>query len=171
LISGGLFVWLESSSASNGAAAGVTTTAQARVTTTTSAAVTPQTFAVTGTATTLKSTITATRQEGSHKIVRMTQQGVIAGGITGLYTNEEILTLSTDSSGTLSGKITCTCTVAGKSGTLMWVYTGTQAADGSFQGQFFDLQGTGDLARLHGQGMFQGQEDHLTYSSELHFDF
>jgi hypothetical protein len=162
LISGGLFVWLESSSASNGAAAGVTTTAQARVTTTTSAAVTPQTFAVTGTATTLKSTITATRQEGSHKIVRMTQQGVIAGGITGLYTNEEILTLSTDSSGTLSGKITCT---------LMWVYTGTQAADGSFQGQFFDLQGTGDLARLHGQGMFQGQEDHLTYSSELHFDF
>jgi len=52
----------------------------------------------------------------------------------------------------------------------MWSFTGTQAADGSFQGQFFDLQGTGDLAKLHGQGTFQGQGDDLTYSSQLHFD-
>jgi hypothetical protein len=43
------------------------------------------------------------------------------------------------------------------------------ATTGSFQGQVFDFHGTGDLARLNGQGTFQGQGDHLTYSCELHF--
>src|SRR5205085_1438072 len=74
-----------------------------------------------------------------------------------------------DNTSSFSGKSTCICTVSGKSGTLKWSYTGTQAADGSFQGQFFDLQGTGDLARLHGQGGFQGKGSDGTYSSQLYF--
>ena len=172
LIGGGVFAWLEYAAASNGAPASVTTTAtaQAHASATVSAVATLQPFPAHGSATTLKSTTTATKPEGSNKIVSQTQQGVITGDIMGSYTNEETLTLAADNSGTFSGTITCRCTVSGKSGTLMWSYTGTQAADGSFQGQVFDFQGTGDLARLHGQGVFQGQGNHLTYSCELHFE-
>ncbi len=165
LIGGGVFAWLAYASASNAA------TARAHASATASAAAaTSQPFPANGTATTLKSTTTATRQDGSNKILSVTQQGVITGEIMGSYTNEKTLTLAADNTGTFSGKITCTCTVTGKSGTLMWSYTGTQAADGSFQGQVFNMQGTGDLAKLHGQGVFQGQGDHLTYSCELRFD-
>ena len=164
LIGGGVFAWLEYAAGRSGAPTSVTTT------TTASAVATLQPFPAHGSATTLKSTTTATQQDGSNKIVSQTQQGVITGDIMGSYTNEETLTLAADNTGTFSGTITCRCTVSGKSGTLLWSYTGTQAADGSFQGQVFDFQGTGDLARLHGQGVFQGQGDHLTYSCELRFD-
>ena len=75
-----------------------------------------------------------------------------------------------DNTANFSGRRICTCTVNGKSGTLMWSYTGTSTANGSFQGQFFDIHGTGELTKLHGQGVFQGQGSHETYSSELYFD-
>ena len=171
LIGGGVLAWRMYTSASSAATSTVTTTAtaQAHASATASAAASSQPFPANGTATTVKSTTTATRQDGSNKIVSQTQQGVTTGDIMGSYTNEETLTLAADNSGTFSGTITCTCTVTGKSGTLMWSYTGTQAADGSFQGQVFNFHGTGDLARLNGQGTFQGQGDHLTYSCELHF--
>jgi hypothetical protein len=171
LIGGGVAAWLVHAPASSAAPAAVTATAtaQAHVSATASALAASQPFPANGTATTVKSTTTATRQEGSTKIVSLTQRGVITGDIMGSYTDEETLTLAADNSGAFSGTITCSCTVTGKSGTLMWSYTGTQAADGSFQGQVFNFHGTEDLARLNGQGTFQGQDDHLTYSCELHF--
>jgi len=52
----------------------------------------------------------------------------------------------------------------------MWYNTGTTTANGSFQGQDFDVYGTGGLAKLHGQGTFQGQGTHGTYTSESYFD-
>lgn len=168
LIGGGLLVWLGSSSTSNAAAA-ATRTARTRAAATASAAAVPQTFVAKGSATTLKSTTTLVRQEGSSTISSFSQQGIIEGDLAGSYTNAEVLTLSSDNAGILSGQITCTCMVAGRSGTLTWSYTGTQRADGNFQGQFFNIQGSGDLATLRGQGEFQGQGDHLTYISELHF--
>ncbi len=172
LIGGGVFAWLAYTAGRSGAPASVTTTAtaQAHVSATVSAVAPLQPFPAHGSATTLKSTTTATKPDGSNTIVSQTQQGVITGDIMGSYTNEETLTLATGNTGTFSGTITCGCTVSGKSGTLMWSYTGTQAADGGFQGQVFNFQGTGDLARLNGQGTFQGQGDHLTYSCELRFD-
>lgn len=171
LIGGGAFAWLAYAAGRSGAPASVTTTAtaQTHASATVSAVATMQPFPAQGSATMLKSTTTATKPDGSNKILNQTQQGVITGDIMGSYTNEETLTLAADNSGTFSGTITCGCTVSGKSGTLMWSYTGTQAADGSFQGHVFNFQGTGDLARLNGQGTFQGQGDHLTYSCELHF--
>lgn len=172
LIGGGVLAWLASSSASiaaNTAAATRTARDQAAAAAAASATAVPQTFVAQGSATVLKSTPPLVRQEGSRTISSFTQQGVIEGGIAGSYTNEETSTLASDNSGTFSGQVTCICTVAGKSGILTWSYTGTQAADGSFQGQFFAIHGTGNLATLHGQGNFQGQGPHLTYSSRLQF--
>ena len=157
LIGGGVFAWLEYSSASNAAAAA-------------SASVAVQNFTAKGTFTILSRTITNVRQDGSNRIYSITEQVVDYGDVTGSYTSELTSILHPDNTGNFSGSSTCTCTVAGKSGTLMWSFTGTRTANDSFQGQDFDAHGTGDLAKLHGGGEFQGQGFHGTYSSELHFD-
>jgi hypothetical protein len=123
-----------------------------------------------GTATGVSSTTTQVVQDGSNKISRITEQWVAYGGIMGSFTVEETSLLHPDHTATSSGRVTCTCTVAGKSGTLMWSFTDMGTADGSYQGQFFNFYGTGDLAKLHGQGTFQGKGSHATYSTELYFD-
>jgi hypothetical protein len=118
----------------------------------------------------VSSTTTQVVQDGSNKISRITEQWEIDGDVMGSFTVEETAILHPDKTGTSSGAVTCICTVAGKSGTLMWSFTDTGTADGSYQGQFFDFHGTGDLAKLHGQGTFQGQGSQATYAMELYFD-
>lgn len=169
LIGGGVFAWLEYSSARNAAAAAAvaTTTAHTNATATANAAV--QHFTAKGTFTILSRTNTSVRQDGQNKIYSYTQQEVDSGDITGSYAVEETSIVHPDNTANFSGRSICTCTVNGKSGTLMWSYTGTSTANGSFQGQDFDVHGTDDLAKLHGQGVFQGQGTHGTYSSELYF--
>ena len=164
LIGGGVLAWLGYSSARNAAAPA------ARATTTASANAALQHFTAKGTATILSNTTTNVRQDGQNRIYSLTVQDVSYGDITGSFTSEETSILHPDNTANFSGSSTCTCTVAGKSGTLMWSFSGTSTANGSFQGQFFDIHGTGDLAKLHGQGEFQGQGLHETYSSELYFD-
>jgi hypothetical protein len=165
LIGGGVFAWLEYAAASNAAAA-----AQAHASATASAEARSQPFPAQGTATGVSSTTTKVVQDGSNKISSITEQWVAYGDIKGSFTIEETSILHSDKTATSSGRSTCTCTVAGKSGSLMWSFSDTGAADGSYQGQFFDFHGTGDLAKLHGQGTFQGQGSHATYSTELYFD-
>jgi hypothetical protein len=157
LLGGGVFAWLEYSSARTAPA---TPTASAAL----------QHFTAQGTATIVSSTTTSVRQDGQNRIYSLTVQDVSYGDITGSFTSEETSIVHPDNTANFSGRSTCICTVAGKSGTLKWSFRGTSTADGSFQGQFFDLHGTGDLAKLHGQGVFQGQGAHETYSSELYFD-
>jgi hypothetical protein len=162
LIGGGVFAWLEYSSASKVAATLATTTA--------SASAAGQHFTAKGTVTIVSSTTTGVRQDGQNKIYSITVQEVVYGDISGSFTSEETSIVHPDNTANFYGTSTCTCTVAGKSGTLMWSFTGTSTANGSFQGQDFGVHGTGDLTKLYGQGTFQGQGDHETYSSELHFD-
>jgi hypothetical protein len=158
-----VFAWLQYASASNAAvaAAQATTTAHANA----SASVAVQHFTAKGTFTIVSRTVTSVRQDGSNKIYSYTQQEVDYGDVTGTYTVEETSIVHPDNTANFSGRATCTCTVAGKSGTLIWSYTGMTTANGSFQGQDFDDHGTGDLAKLHGQGTFQGQGLQGTYSS------
>lgn len=159
LIGAGVFAWLAFASSRNAA----TASAQATATATAN-------FTAKGTFTILNTTTTSFRQDGQNKVYSYTQHGVDSGGFTGSYINQETFTLYPDNTGTFSGHITCTCTVEGKSGILLYSITGTSAASGSFQGQIFDFQGSGDLAKLHGQGVFQGQGSQGTYSIQLHFD-
>ena len=172
LIGGGVFGWFAYAASRNEAAATAQATATARVATATAQALATATahFTANGTFMILNTTTTSFRQDGQNKVYGYTQHGADSGDLSGSYTNEETLTVYPDNTGTFSGKITCTCTVAGKSGILLYSITGTSTASGSFQGQIFDLQGTGDLAKLHGQGVFQGQGSQGTYSLQLHFD-
>lgn len=172
LIGGGVFAWLEYAEASNAAKAFAvaTTTAQAHTTATASAQARSQPFPANGTATGVSSTTTHVVQDGANKISRITEQWISYGDIMGSFTVEETALLHPDKTATSSGTSTCTCTVAGTSGTLMWSFTDTSRADGSYQGQFFDFHGTGALAKLQGQGTFQGQGSHATYATELSFN-
>lgn len=171
LIGSGVFAWFESSLARNAAAAAAvaTTTAHTNATATASAIVAAQNFTAKGTYTILGRTTTV-RQNGSDKIYSITEQDVDYGDVMGSYTSVFTSIVHPDNTANFSGTSTCTCTVAGKSGTLMWSFTGTSTANGSFQGQDFDIHGTGDLAKLHGQGTFQGQGTHGTYATQFHFD-
>lgn len=163
LIGGGVFAWLAYSSA------GHTTTTNTPATA--PATVAPQHFTAQGTFTIVSRILINVRQDGQNKIYSYTLQEVDYGDTMGSYTSEETDIVHPDNTSSFSGSSTCTCTVNGKSGILMWSYTGTSTANGSFQGQDFDGHGTGDLAKLHGgQGEFQGQGTHGTYSSDLYFD-
>jgi ketosteroid isomerase-like protein len=168
LLIGGGFAWLAYSSARNAAAAAAAATTTAHTNATASATV--QHLTAKGTGTIVSSTTTSVRQDGQNKINSITQQVVSYGDITGSFTNEETSIVHPDNTASFSGSSTCICTVNGKSGTLMWSFNGTSTANDSFQGQFFDIHGTGDLAKLHGQGVYQGQGLHDTYSSDLYFD-
>jgi hypothetical protein len=159
LIGGGGFAWLAYSSANN-------TPPHA----TPSATGAAQHFTAKGTSTIVSDTTTSSHQDGQNTINSITEQVVSYGDIAGSFTNQETSIIHSDHTTSFSGSSTCICTVHGKSGTLMWSFSGTSAVNGSFQGQFFDIHGTGDLAKLHGQGVFQGQGLHDTYSSELYFD-
>lgn len=117
----------------------------------------------------LNTTTTNTLHEGQNTIYTYTQQAEDFGGVTGTYTDEETLTLHLDNTGTFSGTATCTCTIGGKSGTYMYSFNGTSQPDGSYQGQYTIIQGTGDLANLRGQGEFQGKGNQGTYSGQYHF--
>ena len=128
------------------------------------------TFTTNGTFTSLNDTTTSVLQDGQNKIYGYTEHGVNNGDITGSYTDVSTETIHPDNTGNFSGNETCTCTVEGKSGTLLFSFSGTFTADGSFQGQFFNVQGTGDLANLHGQGTFQGKGKNGSYSGQLHYD-
>jgi len=162
LIGGGVFAWLQYSAARNTTAIPTPATANAA----------QQHFTAKGNFTILSRTNISVRQDGQNKIYSYTQQGVDSGDITGSFTEEETSSVHPDNTANFSGTSTCTCTEAGKSGTFIYAYTGTSTANGSFHGQTFDGHGsgTGDLAKLHGQGVFQGQGTHGTYSSELYFD-
>jgi hypothetical protein len=147
LIGGGVFAWLAYSSARNAAAA----TAQATTATATAD------FTAKGTFTIVSRAIAYVGQNGNNKIYSYTEPSISSGDVTGSYTAKLTLILHPDNTGTFSGEVSCICTVAGKSGPLMWSFTGTSTANDSFQGQDSDFHGTGDLVKLHGQGVFQGQ--------------
>jgi len=161
LLSGGMYALLHYASVSN-AADPTNPTA--------SSSATSQNLTAKGTFTILSRTNISVRQDGQNKIYSYTQQEVDYGDITGLITVEETSIVHPDNTANFYGNSTCTCTVDGKSGTLFYSYRGTSTANGSYQGQTFDGYGTGDLAKLHGQGTFQGQGNHGTYTSELYFD-
>jgi len=56
------------------------------------------------------------------------------------------------------GQFTCSCTVAGQSGSIVvgFTATGVFGVGNALSGQYTILSGTGGLANLHGQGPFSG---------------
>ncbi len=78
--------------------------------------------------------------------------GVLTGDITGTFTEQLHVVTHSDGSQNVQGNATCTCAVAGRTGTLAFDnIAGTTNASGVSEAHFV-LSGSGGLAALHGQG-------------------
>lgn len=82
--------------------------------------------------------------------------GEFTGAVVGAFTETDYFLLHADGTGNFHGVDTCSCTIDGRSGTLMIRYTGTMAADGTFVSPFVIVQATGGLAGLRGHGVSTG---------------
>jgi len=78
--------------------------------------------------------------------------GVLTGDITGTFTEQLHIVTHPDGSQNVKGNATCTCAVAGRTGTLGFDnIAGTTNPSGVSEAHFV-LSGSGGLADLHGQG-------------------
>jgi len=78
--------------------------------------------------------------------------GVLTGDITGTFTEQLHVVTHSDGSQNVKGNATCTCAVAGRTGTLVFDnIAGTTNPSGVSEAHFV-LSGSGGLADLHGQG-------------------
>src|SRR5689334_8608325 len=58
--------------------------------------------------------------------------GEYPGVVTGEFVQTDYFTLHANGTGTFHGVDTCTCTIDGRTGSLVIRYTGTMASDGTF---------------------------------------
>jgi hypothetical protein len=79
--------------------------------------------------------------------------GFLAG--TGSGTSQQVVDGRTGSA-VLHGTEVCTCTAAGRSGTITVFFEGTTAADGISEGTIVFFGGTGGLAGVTGRASFRG---------------
>jgi hypothetical protein len=78
--------------------------------------------------------------------------GVLTGDITGTFTEQLHIVTHPDGSQNVKGNATCTCAVAGRTGTLVFDnIAGTANASGVSEAHYV-LSGSGGLADFHGQG-------------------
>lgn len=106
--------------------------------------------------------------DGATSITQRVQYG-LTGTLTGTAVGEELVTLLPNQSAILQAELTFTGTVDGRFGTLRIVFNGMGTA--TTQGQFVLINGTGELAALHGQGTFEGfpQTGTGTYTGAFQF--
>jgi Protein of unknown function (DUF3224) len=93
------------------------------------------------------------RMAGGNAFVTLSfPAGVVTGDITGNFTEQLRVVTHADGSQNVHGIAICTCTVAGRSGTLVFDnIAGTTNPSGVGEAHFV-LSGSGGLADLHGQG-------------------
>lgn len=112
-------------------------------------------------------TSTQVRTADGNLIITQTVTQTLTGTFTGTASQQATTVVHETGAANFHGSETCTCTVAGRSGSLVFGFSGTAAPDGSFEGQFVILSGTGDLANLNGRGTIQSPG---TYTGVIHFD-
>lgn len=112
---------------------------------------------------------------GGNFIIQQTTTGIFNGTLSGTYADEFRAVAHPNGFVNAQGTITCTCTVAGKSGTIVISQTSRGPVGASFQGKAVIVSGTGDLANLQGTFDLEGTVDPngfatVTYSGQIHFD-
>lgn len=112
-------------------------------------------------------TSTQVRVADGNLILTQTVTQTLRGTFTGTASQQATTVVHPTGAANFFGAETCTCTVAGKTGSLVFGFSGTAAPDGSFEGQFVIIGGTGDLANLNGRGTIQSPG---TYTGVIHFD-
>jgi hypothetical protein len=126
--------------------------------------------AVSGTETITGATVTVIRTADGNTIIATALTGIIAGSFAGTFTAD--MTTIAHSSGQTNdvhGTFICTCSIAGRSGTVTFraVGTGTPAAT-EIHGE--TIGATGGLEGLHSNVTVDVVWATATYSGTAHFD-
>jgi Protein of unknown function (DUF3224) len=125
-----------------------------------------------GTFTNGSSVLTSFRQADGNTFISQTVSVVYAGDFAGPVTEQIDLVIHPDGSINFKGADVCTCTIAGRSGTIVLPFSGTGDSSGFLSGRFTVGHGTGELSNLHGVGMFQSSNGGAAgpFSGTYHFD-
>jgi hypothetical protein len=107
------------------------------------------------------------RMADENLIITQTVTQTLTGTFTGTAAQQVTTVVHPSGAANFYGAETCTCTAAGKTGTLVFGFSGTGAPNGSFEGQFVITSATGDLANLNGRGTLQSPN---SYTGVIHFD-
>ncbi|MCS4538214.1 MAG: DUF3224 domain-containing protein [Thaumarchaeota archaeon] len=106
--------------------------------------------------------IVSTEIVGGKIVLNVKGSGTVTGAFTGPYTFEGRVTITPTGTANYHVIDTCTCTVEGRSGTLVFRENGRGSAFGSFESKITILRGTDGLANLNGHGALQGIQDPTT---------
>jgi hypothetical protein len=125
---------------------------------------------VTGTFTVVTATTTSTRTAGGNTFVTLVRTASLTGTFTGTTTDTVRLVMHRNGITRLRGAGTCVCTIAGRSGTFSYRFSGSGIFPTSGAGRYVVGHGTGGLAGLHAQGPFSGDFTVANLGGRYHFD-
>ena len=116
--------------------------------------------------------ITDFRQADGNTFISETVHVVYAGDLSGSVVEQIDLVIHPNGSLNFNGVDVCACTLAGRSGTVVFPFSGTGDASGASGGRFTIKGATGALADLHGVGTFQSSNGGSSgsFSGDYHFD-
>lgn len=107
---------------------------------------------------------------GGNVIQTAVVNGVIDGTFTGPYVEQARGVFHGTGEGNIKGTATCSCTVGGRSGTVVFGFNAKAEPDGSIKVYFTIVSADGGLTGLHGVGTI-ASPDGLTgnYTAQIHF--
>jgi hypothetical protein len=103
-------------------------------------------------------TVSEVRQDGDNQLITVAITEKFTGTLNGSYEGIERNVVRKDGSGSFNGSGTFSGEVNGRSGTAVMTYSGTVDAKGAATAHWVLDQGTDALARLDGQGTFEGRQ-------------
>ena len=125
---------------------------------------------VAGTFSVVTATTVSTRTAGGNTFVTLDRTAALAGTFTGTTRDTVHLVMHRNGSTTVQGAGTCVCTIAGRSGTFAYRFTGSGVFPTSGSGHYVAGRGTGGLAGLHAQGPFSGDFTVSQLGGWYHFE-
>ena len=103
-------------------------------------------------------TVTETKDKGDHQLITVAIAEKFTGALSGTYEGTEQNDVRPDGSGTFKGSGVFTGEITGRAGTAVMTYSGTLDKDGHAVAHWVLDQGTDALARIDGQGTFEGRQ-------------
>jgi Protein of unknown function (DUF3224) len=117
--------------------------------------------------------VTSVHPADGNLLITQTLRGSLAGDASGSVDEVEQLVVHPTGEAEFQGTDVCSCTVAGRSGTVIDRIEGRVAADGQLTGTVRIISSNGGLAGLHFEGDIAGPTigpNAGTYTIRLHFD-
>lgn len=124
-----------------------------------------------GTVTVIDLSITPIGAAGSNDLFHIVATGALDGTFAGTLDTDSIEVLHPTGNSTIRGTETCVCTVAGRTGTVVFRTEAKITGDPFFyQDKKTVISATGGLAGLHAELSVQWDGGVATYTGSYHFD-